>query len=210
MSTVITTDFIPQSFENLADWLALQQTGVTLALATTIGASSAEHTAFQAAVTASKTPLDEVVALSQELEAKVAALRPILDVQLPVLRAFIARGKTSPGCTEDIKVTQQWIGEQHEIDYGTQRPKLRIEVQRGQIKISGQKPGFDAVNIYSRKKGEVEWKLICIRLLKFPYLDERPLTVPGTPEVREYMAVGVVDNEEAGQPSEIKEVVFAG
>ena len=209
MSTT-TTDFVPQSFENLAEWLALQQSGVTLVLATAIGASAAEHTAFQAAVTASKTPLDEVVALRQQIEAKIAALRPILDTQLPVVRAFISRGKTSPGCTGDIKVTQQWLGEQHEIDYGSQRPKLRIEVQRGQIKIAGQKPGFDAVNIYSRKKGEVEWKLICTRLLKFPFYDERPLAVPGTPEVREYMAVGVVDNEETGQPSEIKEVVYAG
>jgi len=56
----------------------------------------------------------------------------------------------------------------------------------------------------------MEWKLIAIRLLKFPYFDEHPLAVPGTPEVREYMAMGVLDNDEAGQPSEIKEVVFAG
>jgi hypothetical protein len=33
---------------------------------------------------------------------------------------------------------------------------------------------------------------------------------PPSPEVREYMTVGVIKDEEIGQPSEIKEVVYAG
>ena len=49
-----------------------------------------------------------------------------------------------------------------------------------------------------------------MRKRKFPYFDESPLAVAGTPEVREYMAMGVVNDEESGQHSEIKEVVFAG
>jgi len=31
-----------------------------------------------------------------------------------------------------------------------------------------------------------------------------------SPEVREYMALGIKDDEEIGQPSEIKKVVYAG
>lgn len=65
------------------------------------------------------------------------------------------------------------------------------------------------MNLYSRKNSDVESALIVIRLLKFPYFDERPLAVPGTPEVREYMAMGVLNDEEVGQPSEIREIVFA-
>jgi hypothetical protein len=56
----------------------------------------------------------------------------------------------------------------------------------------------------------VNWKLIAIRKRRFPYYDETPLTHVGTPEVREYMAIGVIADEEIGQPSETKEVVFAG
>ena len=78
------------------------------------------------------------------------------------------------------------------------------------MKIAGKKPGFDAVNIYSRKKGDVQWKLIAVRKRKFPYFDESPLAVATTPEVREYMAIGTVADEETGVPSEIKEVVYAG
>jgi hypothetical protein len=47
------------------------------------------------------------------------------------------------------------------------------------------------------------------RKRKFPYA-EPPLTVPNTPEVREYMAIGAINDEEAGEMSEIKEVVYAG
>ena len=85
-----------------------------------------------------------------------------------------------------------------------------MEAQRGRVKIEGRKPGFEAVNLYFRKKGDVQWKLIAVRKRKFPYFDEQPLTTPGTPEVREYMAIGVIKDEEVGQPSEIKEVVYAG
>ena len=52
--------------------------------------------------------------------------------------------------------------------------------------------------------------LLDVRKRKFPYFDESPLAVPNTPEVREYMAIGVVADEEVGQMSEIKEVVYAG
>ena len=80
----------------------------------------------------------------------------------------------------------------------------------GRVKIEGNKPGFEAYNLYSRIKGQVAWKSIAIRKRKFPYYDESALAVPNTPEVREYMAMGVINDEEVGVPSEIKEVVYAG
>jgi hypothetical protein len=78
------------------------------------------------------------------------------------------------------------------------------------VKIMVKRPGFQAANVYARVRGEPEWTLIAERLLKFPYYDPRPLATAGTPEVREYMAIGVVNDEEIGQPSEAQEVVFAG
>ena len=43
--------------------------------------------------------------------------------------------------------------------------------------------------------------------------DESLADVPAksthTPEVREFMAIGVITDEEVGQPSEIKEVLYA-
>ena len=210
MSNIIIADFVPQSPENLDGWLELQLRGVIAPLATTIRATPDEHAAFLASVTALKAPAAHVVDLQHQLEEALAALRDAQAVQMPVIRGFIGRAKTSAGCTEAIKVAQKWIGEAHEIDYNTHRPVVRVKAQHGGVKVTGNKPGFAAMNVYCRIKGTLEWKLIALRLLKFPYFDERPLAVPGIPEVREYMGMGVVGNDEAGQPSEIREVAFAG
>ena len=125
-------------------------------------------------------------------------------------RVYSARCGLCCGCTLDIQTQLDWIGEAHEMDPAHSRPTINIETQRGRVKVTGRKPGFDAVSIYSRKKGDVQWKLIAVRKRKFPYYDESPLTVPNAPEVREYMAIGVVADEEIGEMSEIKEVVYAG
>ena len=133
-----------------------------------------------------------------------------LDAELPLIRAAIKRAKTSPGCTPAIQTQLDWIGQAQNVVPAHPGPGIDAEAQRGRVKISGKKPGFDSVNIYSRKKGDVQWKLIAVRKRKFPYYDESPLAVANTPEVREYMAIGAVKDEEVGEPSEIKEVVYAG
>ena len=203
-------DYIPQSYGNLKAWLQKQIAELTAALAATIGMTTAERDAYLAGINAILTPLTAIVALMEELEEKTAVFPDILDAQLPAIRAQIKRAKTSTGCTADIQTALGWIGAEQNNDPETSRPNIDIQAQRGRVKISGNKPGFEAVNIYRRIKGEVQWKLIAVRKRKFPFFDEGPLAVANQPEVREYMAIGVVNDEEVGQPSEIKEVVYAG
>jgi hypothetical protein len=206
----VNTDYIPVSYKNLRGWLTLQQTDLTTALAATLGMTTAERDAFLAAVGTLLPKLTEIVDLMDRLDQKTADLPVILDAQIPLIRAAIKRAKTSPGCTPAIQEQLDWVGAAQNIDPDTARPTITVEAQRGRVKIDGRKPGFEAVNIYVRKKGDVQWKLIAVRKRKFPYYDESPLAVANTPEVREYMAIGVVSDEESGQPSEIKEVVYAG
>ena len=203
-------DYIPQSYGNLKPWLQKQPTELTIAVAAAIGMSTAERDAYLGAITALLTPVTEIVALMEELEEKTAGFPSILEAQVPILRAAIKRAKTSPACTPTLQTQLDWIGDSINNDPADSRPLITIEAQRGRVKITGRKPGFEAVNIYSRRKGEVQWRLIAIRKRKFPYYDESPLAVAATPEVREYMAIGVVNDEEIGQMSEIKEVVYAG
>ena len=203
-------DFIPQSEENLKDWCDLQVASLTPALATTIGATVAEQAGYVAANNTVLGVLGPIVQKQHELDELRANLQMILDAQLPIVRTFIKRGKTSPGCTPAIQTQLQWLGGPGTFDPATARPTINIEPQRGKVKITGKKPGFEAYNLYSRKKGEVGWKLIAVRKRKFPFYDEAPLSVANTPEVREYMAIGTIADEETGQPSEIKEVVYAG
>ncbi len=43
-----------------------------------------------------------------------------------------------------------------------------------------------------------------------PYADKHPLAAPDTAEVRQYMAIGVLKDEEIGLMSDIIEVVYGG
>ena len=203
-------DYIPLSYANLKAWLEKQIEILTAILAASIGMTVDDRTAYLAAVNAILVPVSEIVDLMEQLEEKTAAFPDILDAQIPILRVHIKRGKTSPNCTADIQTQLDWVGPTVNNDPETSRPKINIEAQRGRVKISGNKPGFDAVNIYRRIKGQVQWQLIAVRKRRFPFFDESDLAVPNTPEVREYMAIGVVNDEEIGQMSEIKEVVYAG
>ena len=206
----MTADYVPQSYPNLDEWCAKQALELTAPLGTAIGMTAPERAAFLAAVATVKTAVAPIVDLMQQLEELTANFPMILDAQMPIIRAAIKRAKTSPGCTPAIQTQLDWIGQAQNVDPAHSRPTIDVEAQRGRIKITGKKPGFDSVSIYSRKKGDVSWNLIAVRKRKFPYYDETPLVVANTPEVREYMAIGVVKDEETGQPSEIKEVVYAG
>ena len=203
-------DYIPQSYKNFRDWLTKQNTGLTAPLATTIGMTAGERTAYLGVVGVLLPAASGIVDLMEQLEQATGDFQPLLDAQLPHIRAAIKRAKTSPGCTPSIQLELDWVGADSSVNPDTARPTINVVAQNGRVKIEGRKPGFEAVNIYSRKKGELPWKLIAVRKRKFPYYDETPLTVPGTPEVREYMAIGVIADEESGVHSEIVEVVFAG
>jgi len=204
------TDYVPQSYKNLRDWLTLQNTEVTVALAATVGMTPDERTAYLASVGILLPRVTEIVDLMQQLEEKTADFEPILAAQVPLLRAAVKRARTSSGCTPGIQEQLEWVGDSTSFDPATARPSIEAEAQRGRVKITGKKPGFEAYNLYGRKKGDVQWKIIAVRKRKFPYNDEAPLTVANTPEVREYMAIGVIADEEIGQTSEIREVVYAG
>lgn len=208
--TNMNSDYLPQSYKNFRDWLQLQKDEVTTALATSMSMTTAERDEMMEIADILLAEVSPIVDLMAQVEQRTANFEMVREVQTPRLRAIIKRAKTSPGCTPAIQTLLQWIGESHEFDPDTARPTITVEAQRGRVKIDGRKPGFEAVNIYFRRKGDVEWKLIAVRKRKFPFYDEAPLATAGTPEVREYMAIGVINDEEIGQPSEIKEVVYAG
>ncbi len=202
-------DFIPQSLKNLALWLQKQHDD-TAGIASSIGASAAETTAQLGHVDALLPLANDIVALQEQIDQKLADLHGLSTTHLPPVRQYIKRGKTSTTYLPSVGEAMDWIGDNNEVDASTSRPILEVTALQGRVRIEGRKPGFEAVNVYTRKKGEVAWKLLAVRKRKFPTYDETPLTTAGVPEIREYMLTGVVADEEIGQPSEIKEVVFVG
>ncbi len=65
------------------------------------------------------------------------------------------------------------------------------------------------MNIYTRLNGGTVWNKLSFAS-RSPYLDTRSLAVANQPEAREYMAIGLIADEEFGQASKIIEVMFGG
>ena len=183
---------------------------MTPALAAMIGAPESERVEFLAAVGEFKATVQPLVELLDLIKQLKAGLPEVKKAQLPIIRGFINRCQTHPGCDPGIIKQLDWDPIAHNIDLSKARPRLLAEVLLGSVKIMVKRPGFDAANVYARLRGEPKWTLISERKYKFPFYDKRPLAVAATPEVREYLAIGVVNDEEIGQPSEVQEVVFAG
>ena len=78
--------------------------------------------------------------------------------------------------------------------------QIRIRFVRGNVR---------GVNGYSRHAGESDRTLFGIDSSS-PLYDKRPLVHPGQAETREYMARGVVNDEEVGQDSNVVNVLYGG
>jgi hypothetical protein len=71
----------------------------------------------------------------------------------------------------------------------------------GGVEVSFNLLTSDGVNIYSQRDGDPEFKLLS-RETHSPCVDNRPLLVPGKPELRQYRAIFVVGDQEVSQFSD--------
>ncbi len=125
------------------------------------------------------------------------------------LAKTVQRIKNHPKYTDAIGKDLGIIGAEDIFDEDTYKTELTAEVFPGYVRISFVKGNAEAVNIYSRMEGETAWVFLATDQHS-PYNDTRPLADPATPETREYMGMGVIDDEEIGQPSDIVSAVFGG
>lgn len=87
---------------------------------------------------------------------------------------------------------------------------LSLSLQQGKncIEVHFEKGDAEAVNIYTRIEGEVDWKFLA-RDTHSPYIDNRPIAKNGIPEDREYIATRVINDIEVGEPSDSAVIMFA-
>ncbi len=85
---------------------------------------------------------------------------------------------------------------------------MEADSRRGHVLLTGKKLGATSLSLYWRRKGETTWRLLAAKRVRFPFDDQTPPVTPGALEEREYMAIGVLGDDEFGQPSQIASAVF--
>lgn len=98
----------------------------------------------------------------------------------------VGRIKLAAGYTPAIGLDMGLVGSENTMSRTT--PKMKLKLQGGTVgqwvRVSFTKHGHEAVYMESRLVGG-EWNYLGIDT-ENPYIDDRPLKVPGVPEVREY------------------------
>ncbi len=201
-------DYIPSKEAEKRDWYGNLKTEVGTNGAA-LGLTATEITDVQTTCSTNVASIDA----SNTAQTAAKAAKTAKDTQLTSgnkkLRLVIKKMKASSGYTDSLGDKLRIIGEDPTIDYSTYQPSIKATVMPGRVRIDFVKDGLDGVNIYARLKGQSTWTKLALDTYS-PYEDNRPLAVANTPEHREYMAIGVLYDEEVTLQSDIIEAVFGG
>jgi len=201
-------DLIPRPEGKLVLWLANLDTKID-ANATALNITPADLIIIHTNISILDTAINNAVAGKQTWKNLEAAKRDKKKTVLDYLRLKISRMKTEGGYNEAIGKDLGIIGTMDILIEADYKPTLKAKVYPKYVKLDFVKKGVEAVNIYIRLKGESEWKFLA-RDTKSPYHDTADLKVSLVPEVREYMCIGVISDEEFGHESDVVSVVFDG
>jgi hypothetical protein len=201
-------DFIPPADDAKIIWLTNLRDTID-AHATTLGLSAARVTQIKAWC---NDLIDEINATNTAKQAWLAAAATKATQEatsLAGLRGEINQWKANPACTDAIEAALKIVGGGSSFDPNTFKTKITATVLGDYVRLTFVKSETDGVNFYWRKKGETVWKFLS-RDTNSPYNDHTPLAVAGVPEVREYQAYGVLNDQQIGMASDIVTVTFGG
>jgi hypothetical protein len=202
------TDYIPSREADKVVWLLNIESKIDTFLVP-LGITAAEATAIKARCSDIRTQISAYeaarTAANQAKEAKDFAIK----TDEGVLRNAIQSWKLKATFTDAVAAALGLTAPQSRMNNDEYKTQLTTQTFPGRVTINFTKKGVDGVNVYARLKGQSDFIKLAFDSHS-PYEDNRPLSVAGVPETREYMAMGVIKDEEIGQQSDIVEVVFGG
>jgi hypothetical protein len=117
-------------------------------------------------------------------------------------RLIMNRVKAHQKFTPAVGALLRLQGRASTVNLADAKPNLTaLDHSDGEIELNCLKLTSDVVNIYYLPEGETRWVLLASTSV-LPYFDRRPLLVPGKPELRRYIAVYVLKNQEVGHFSD--------
>ena len=140
----------------------------------------------------------------------IPATVPVPPGALNRLFDFVQVIKRSPGYTQAIGEDLGIIGAEDTTEYPA--PDFTTAVEMGSgcqcVKLRYHKRGHYAVAIHSRRGNEADFTLLAVSSTS-PFEDERPLLVPGQPEVRHYKMRFWDSGSENGEWSDVASVTVS-
>ena len=166
--------------------------GITADDLTEIGAdNTAAHTKVDAAVTANSAAQQA----NRDKNETLAAIKAHI-------RKFAKRVQGHRNYTEALGIQLGIVGAEDSTDMTVAQPVLVANpLPHGAVEIAFNKSKADGVNLYSQRDGD-SGIVFLARDTSSPYVDNRPLLVPGKPEVRKYRGIYVVNDAEVGLTSD--------
>gem|GEM_PF-801752 len=163
---------------------------------------------MKARLTTLRDAAQEVLDKQNDLDVATGQLTEKKDQELPEIRMDTNNLKSTRGFTDGDARTLEVATHSGSFDPDTYKPHLTAASMPGRVEITGKKTGADALNLYVRRKGEADFRLLAAKRSRFPFDDTAPPVTAGQPEEREYRAIGVLGDDEIGQPSDIVSAIY--
>ena len=141
----------------------------------------------------------------------IAPARPAAPVPRPGalgrLRAVVGRLKRHPAYEPGMGVTLAVV--RNRPAPSAQPPQFSLRAQRDDVVVRFRKAGHQGVIIESRRGVETEFARLTVQTFS-PFRDQRPVLVPGTPEVRVYRLRFVDHDAPSAECSNTQEILLRG
>lgn len=204
----MTGDYIPVGKNEKATWARTGEKQIDK-VAAAMGLSADDVTAMKKLYKNVYEAVSACAVAQATCDSIVSENNKKLDDSIKALRGFVKQIKANRNYSEDMGEALGIVTSHHTLNADDYKPHIKALVLSGHVTIKFIKKGIEGVNVYSRLSGEVKWTKLSYDTHS-PYVDNRPLAQDGVPEKREYMCIGVKNDKEIGQMSDIVEVLFGG
>ena len=200
--------FIPGTLSLLYLWLKNFRDTIS-GYATDLGLDPALVSALKSSCDAILAKIDAAIAAEGALKSARKDRALTIKTELAAITKAIGDFKRAAGYTEAIGQALGVVGDSVVFDPESYKPVIKGEAFPGYVSLTYAKLGVDGLNFYSRLKGTAEWKFIGFDI-ESPMHDTIALNSPTIPETREYSAIGVLNDVEVGQRSDVVVITFGG
>jgi hypothetical protein len=187
-------DFIPNTDDALSTWLTTFKNKLA-ANAASLGITAADTTIYQNQCDALIAAIATVDDAKKQLKNKVVAKDAVRSDTITNIRTLVNRIKNNAAYTPAIGSDMGIITSTPVFDGANAKPTLTISQSGGQLIIKFDKQKSNGVKIYSKRGSEANFSFLALDTHS-PYHDNRPNTVAGQPETRQYYAYYIDTNDE--------------